>query len=237
MNTVDIGQKYKRIVEYLWDPEPKNDDDIIEPVWCLGKEYKTSIPRDSEGAEAPESCNMPGMPFLSPMNQMSLSSRDTQAALSKPATPPHQLGIQRSKSREWPTSFLDDFESKFWFTYRSNFPAIPKSRDPDTPLALTLSVRLRSQFLDTHGFTADTGWGCMIRSGQSLLANALSILNLGRDWRRGSKIKEECELLSLFADNPQAPFSIHRFVDYGASACGKHPGEWFGPSATARCIE
>ncbi|KMU73274.1 peptidase family C54 [Coccidioides immitis RMSCC 3703] len=180
---------------------------------------------------------MPGMPFLSPMNQMSLSSRDTQAALSKPATPPHQLGIQRSKSREWPTSFLDDFESKFWFTYRSNFPAIPKSRDPDTPLALTLSVRLRSQFLDTHGFTADTGWGCMIRSGQSLLANALSILNLGRDWRRGSKIKEECELLSLFADNPQAPFSIHRFVDYGASACGKHPGEWFGPSATARCIE
>jgi cysteine protease ATG4 len=20
-------------------------------------------------------------------------------------------------------------------------------------------------------------------------------------------------------------------------ACGKHPGEWFGPSATARCIQ
>jgi cysteine protease ATG4 len=41
----------------------------------------------------------------------------------------------------------------------------------------------------------------------------------------------------LFADDPRAPFSIHRFVEHGAAACGKHPGEWFGPSATARCIQ
>jgi cysteine protease ATG4 len=45
---------------------------------------------------------------------------------------------------------------------------------------MTLSVRLRSQLVDSQGFTADTGWGCMIRSGQSLLANALCILSLGR---------------------------------------------------------
>jgi hypothetical protein len=41
----------------------------------------------------------------------------------------------------------------------------------------------------------------------------------------------------LFADDPKAPFSIHKFVEHGASACGKHPGEWFGPSATAMCIQ
>jgi len=44
-------------------------------------------------------------------------------------------------------------------------------------------------------------------------------------------------VLSLFADDPKAPFSIHQFVSHGASACGKHPGEWFGPSATAQCIQ
>lgn len=43
--------------------------------------------------------------------------------------------------------------------------------------------------------------------------------------------------MNLFADDPRAPFSIHRFVSNGASVCGKHPGEWFGPSATARCIQ
>jgi cysteine protease ATG4 len=43
--------------------------------------------------------------------------------------------------------------------------------------------------------------------------------------------------MSLFADDPQAPFSIHRFVEHGAAVCGKYPGEWFGPSAAARCIQ
>jgi cysteine protease ATG4 len=57
------------------------------------------------------------------------------------------------------------------------------------------------------------------------------------DWRIGDKSAEERKLLSLFADDPQAPFSVHKFVEHGASACGKHPGEWFGPSATARCIK
>lgn len=57
------------------------------------------------------------------------------------------------------------------------------------------------------------------------------------DWRRGQQEQEERKLLSLFADDPRAPYSIHSFVRHGATACGKYPGEWFGPSATARCIQ
>lgn len=57
------------------------------------------------------------------------------------------------------------------------------------------------------------------------------------DWRRGTHKDEERHLIALFADNENAPFSIHNFVQHGASACGKRPGEWFGPSATARCIK
>ncbi|KAG9731119.1 putative cysteine protease atg4, partial [Aureobasidium melanogenum] len=77
----------------------------------------------------------------------------------------------------------------------------------------------------------------MIRSAQSLLANTLQILDLGRDWRKGDQTDAERRLLALFADDPSAPFSIHRFVEHGTKACGKHPGEWFGPSAAARCIK
>jgi cysteine protease ATG4 len=62
------------------------------------------------------------------------------------------------------------------------------------------------------------------------------MLRLGRDWRRGQKEKQHHEILSMFADTPEAPFSIHKFVEHGAEACGTYPGEWFGPSATARCI-
>jgi cysteine protease ATG4 len=77
----------------------------------------------------------------------------------------------------------------------------------------------------------------MIRSGQSMLANTFALLQLGRDWRFGQREQEHKALLALFADAPEAPFSIHKFVEHGAEACGKHPGEWFGPSATANCIQ
>lgn len=92
----------------------------------------------------------------------------------KAITPGHLDG------QGWPESFLDDFESRIWITYRSNFPPIPKPIDRDAFSTMTLSVRLRSQLVDQHGLTSDTGWGCMIRSGQSLLANAMSILLFGR---------------------------------------------------------
>lgn len=65
----------------------------------------------------------------------------------------------------------------------------------------------------------------------------VSLLMNISDWQRGTKTDEEMRLLSLFADCPNAPFSIHRFVELGAERCGKYPGEWFGPSATALCIQ
>src|SRR5690606_34265176 len=38
MNNVDLGQ-YKRIVQYFWDPEPKNNEEPGSPIWCLGREH------------------------------------------------------------------------------------------------------------------------------------------------------------------------------------------------------
>ncbi|BCS05171.1 cysteine protease ATG4 [Aspergillus luchuensis] len=211
MNTVDIGRCSKRIVQYLWDPEPRNDEDPTSSIWCLGIEYHPEKDVSPRG-ETPDKN----------------SARDNTTGTTN---------YRKPSEHAWPESFLLDFESRIWMTYRSNFPPIPRVEGDDKSASMTLGVRLRSQLVDTQGFTSDTGWGCMIRSGQSLLANALSTLVLGRDWRRGARFEEESQLLSLFADTPTAPFSVHRFVKHGAESCGKFPGEWFGPSATAKCIE
>lgn len=109
---------------------------------------------------------------------------DTFQAFKKPSiekggeeVDPQVQGKSDEDDRGWPKDFLDDFESKIWFTYRSNFPAIKKSVYSKSTAISTL---LHSQTVDQGGFTSDTGWGCMIRSGQSLLANTLLILRLGR---------------------------------------------------------
>ncbi|PWN28513.1 peptidase C54, partial [Jaminaea rosea] len=92
------------------------------------------------------------------------------------------------------------------------------------------------------GLTTDAGWGCMLRTGQSLLANALVEVHLGRDWRPAylaSRRRQAryVELLSWFMDDPSSscPFSVHRMAREG-KRLGKEVGEWFGPSTAAGAI-
>jgi cysteine protease ATG4 len=106
-----------------------------------------------------------------------------------PDTPPESASSSFSSSLaydddeqggSWPHAFIEDFESRLWMTYRSDFEPIPKSSDPKANSALSLSMRIKSQLSDQAGFSSDSGWGCMIRSGQSLLANTIALLRLGR---------------------------------------------------------
>lgn len=104
---------------------------------------------------------------------------------------------------------------------------------------------------DEKGLTTDSGWGCMLRTGQTLLANGLFHHHLGRDWRRpegpptsSSSAKEVLDyatyvrILSWFMDDPlpYAPFSVHRMALIGKQL-GKEIGEWFGPSTAAGAIK
>lgn len=43
---MEIG---KRIVQYFWDPEPKNDAPE-QPIWCLGQQYAPLNPDDDNGS-------------------------------------------------------------------------------------------------------------------------------------------------------------------------------------------
>ena len=180
MASVDFG-RYKRIVQYFWDPEPKNDDPLQAPIWCLGTEYlaTTLLPRSTH-----TSSNLASVTKALEDDQDSVmvsSESSWNGTLNSSNASGGLMATTASEEdRGWPKEFLDDFESRFWFTYRSHFPPIKKWLDPNAALPMSLSIRLISQLGDQGGFTSDTGWGCMIRSGQCLLANALGILNFGR---------------------------------------------------------
>ncbi|KAK8845476.1 hypothetical protein IAR55_006189 [Kwoniella newhampshirensis] len=112
-----------------------------------------------------------------------------------------------------------------------------------------------SKSAEERGLTSDAGWGCMLRTGQSMLANALIHLRLGRDWRVPSQ-KPNCKpiskielaelesyaeyvkIMTWFLDDPSplCPFSVHRMALIGKEL-GKEVGEWFGPSTAAGALK
>ena len=181
MATVDFG-RYKRIVQYFWDPEPTNDVTSRSPIWCLGQHYKVTEKASSTTLPSTPPQDGKSMPADSQPSAQAATPPDSTAstASSVDSTLAYDEPGNGGEDGGWPPSFLDDFEARIWLTYRSNFPAIAKSQDPKALSAMSLSVRLRSQLVDQGGFTSDTGWGCMIRSGQSLLANSLLMLRMGR---------------------------------------------------------
>ncbi|KAK0611103.1 hypothetical protein B0T14DRAFT_319689 [Immersiella caudata] len=242
----EVSRVGRRIFQKIWDPEPINDRAVNDPVWCLGCSYTldtktyggarlttSTPPADTTDAIETTAVPRPPVPDTEPIRntdtppESATSSFDSSLAYEEPG-----------QDGGWPPAFLDDFESRIWMTYRTGFEMIPRSEDPKAASSLSFTMRLKTSFGDQlGGFSSDTGWGCMIRSGQSLLANALLIARLGREWRRGTDPGAEGEVVSLFADDARAPYSLHNFVRHGAVACGKYPGEWFGPSATSRCIQ
>ncbi len=75
---------------------------------------------------------------------------------------------------------MGHFHSLIWFSYRQDFPEIAP-----TP------------------FRSDVGWGCMLRTGQMMLANVFQKRVLGSEWRLGGSSEEELmrhkDILNLFA--------------------------------------
>lgn len=115
---------------------------------------------------------------------------------------------------------LIDFQSQPWFTYRHHFPQLKPS-----------------------SFTTDAGWGCMLRTGQSLLGQALFRRYLGRDWKLEDVQKLEVaekylKIMEWFIDDMSSlyPFSIHRIALLGKQL-ENEIGEWFGPYTMAQVLD
>jgi cysteine protease ATG4 len=186
-NADEIARLGKRFVKIFYDPIPRNDDTSGAPIWCLGTRYESAPPLDDSFVSV--SANSPQDSAISRASDHPSSDDDIHREPTH--TPrPQELAVSKDAALKatdtsnddggWPAPFLHDFDSRIWFTYRSGYAVIPKSQQPNAAGALSFAVRLRSQLGQPDGFTSDTGWGCMIRSGQSLLANALVLSRLGR---------------------------------------------------------
>lgn len=107
-----------------------------------------------------------------------------------------------------------DVQSRIWLTYRRGFAQIGDS-----------------------GYTSDKGWGCMLRCGQMVLAEALLRRHLGREWTWAPETKDETYLriLHMFEDHKLATFSLHIISQLGVDE-GKPIGEWYGPNTVAQVL-
>lgn len=112
--------------------------------------------------------------------------------------------------------FEQDFSSRILTTYRKGFDAIGDSK-----------------------YTSDVNWGCMLRSSQMLVAQALIFHRLGRRWRKPMQKpfnQEYIEILHFFGDSEASPFSIHNLLLAG-KAYDLAAGSWVGPYAMCRTWE
>lgn len=121
--------------------------------------------------------------------------------------------------------FCSDYYSRIWITYRTDFSPLLNS--------------------DT---TTDCGWGCMIRTTQMMVAQAIMLNRFGREWRYVRRKRsyvtihgeetdidrekiQEWTILKLFEDKPSAPLGIHCMVEISAREKGKKAiGSWYSPS-------
>ncbi|VDN00921.1 unnamed protein product [Thelazia callipaeda] len=128
--------------------------------------------------------------------------------------PVYLLG-RKYASRKDMEQIKESMSSLLWFTYRKNFQPIGGT-----------------------GPTTDQGWGCMLRCGQMLLAQALIVrhLNYSWFWNRNMKSTEYMRILRMFQDKKSCLFSIHQIAHMGVSE-GKQIGEWFGPNTVAQVLK
>ena len=183
-----------KAVRYLLDSD-STPDKCTDPIWLLGVQHPgyepplppipvtaNSTPRRNS-AEARKHSSSPSFRSSTSSSSSSSPTADQSFSLSQ-----SQPASSKHPGNNWPPVFYADFTSRIWLTYRSQFQPIrdtslialdSDSSDSAAPVSSS-PVMKRWNWGGEKGWSSDQGWGCMLRTGQSLLANALLHMHLGR---------------------------------------------------------
>ena len=182
--------QFDKAMRYILDSDA-TPDRCTDPIWLLGLQH----PGYDPSTEPPPALSRRGSVDSRRTSSFRTSTSSTVSASPGGGNAPSP-SPSKNNAVHWSPEFYADFTSCVWITYRSHFQPIRDS-------SLTVLEREQAEVAAAaaagsaipisssppskrwwpggeKGWTSDTGWGCMLRTGQSLLATALIHLHLGR---------------------------------------------------------
>ncbi|KAL9648776.1 hypothetical protein ABK040_003710 [Willaertia magna] len=141
-----------------------------------------------------------------------------------------ELLLEQDNSPTTPSSYYIPFNNN------QQYSSSPNSKNNNNSSSSSSLSRLYRSLMS---YTSDSGWGCMMRTGQMMLGHAFVTHYLGRSFRlpvaeRNRNMYDI--ILNWFYDEDLRPYSIHRITRAG-KLFGKKIGEWFGPSTISYVIK
>lgn len=175
-----------KAVRYILDSDA-TPDKCMDPIWILGVQHSGYEPPPPPVTSS-NSGRRSSMDYIRKSSSSNRASASSRGATSSPEPSMSQSGKYAGPGAHWPPIFYADFTSRIWLTYRSHFPPIRDQTLAALEAEIASQVRAHSPAAPSprrfwggeKGWTSDSGWGCMLRTGQSLLANALIHYHLGR---------------------------------------------------------